>query len=608
MPHKLPKGFTPYIITESLGAFNDNFFKMLLQLYILVIVAIKAPEELISIATLVFTIPFVIFGPWAGYLADKFSKTKMMQVIKVFEILIMAAGVWAFYIGNINYLIFVLFLMATQSAFFSPCKAGFIPESCSAELITKANSLKGMSTFVSIILGTALGGILLASFDNRIVLVSALCIIFAKLGTISSFFITKTPTTGTNKKFPLNFVKGIFKDLIYLKKQRGLFLAALASSYFWLLGLVFQTNILVYGTTHLGLTQNDNALLSILPAAMGIGIALGSLLASRWSGNKIEIGLLPLGGAGLCLSGILLFLFSQNYYFTLGILFFAGISGGLYIIPLDAYLQFNADEKSTGRVIATAGVMSGGFLVLGSLLYRLLAVELGLSPAAIYLVMGILTALVTIYICTIIPEYFLRFLNWLLSHTFYKIKIIGADNLPLQGPALLCPNHVSFVDSLLISATTQRFVKFILFKKFYEIFGIRQICNILEAIPIAPYEGRESVMNSLNQAKALLSRGELLCIFPEGALTRDGEMKEFKTGLETIMADQSCPIIPAYMDNLWGSIFSFETGKAFWKLPKKIPYPVTIIYGEPLPSNASAQEVRDAVEKLRLGFENSKAS
>lgn len=595
----LPKGFSPFLITQALGAFNDNFFKMLIQLYVLVIVFRPDSKEIIAGAALVFTIPFVLFGPWAGYLADKYSKSKMIQWIKICEIGVMILGVLAFYWQSIPLLLFVLFLMATQSAFFSPAKAGFIPESCPAPLISKANGLMGMTTFFSIILGTALAGLVLANIDNNTLLASTFCILIAVLGSLSSLMVTKIPASKAVQKFPLNPFSGIFRDLLFLKKQKGLFLAALANSYFWLLGLIFQTNIVVYGEVHLGLGAKDNAWISLLPALMGVGIALGSILAARWSGKKVEIGLVPLGGIGLTLSGIALYFTSQSYVATAIALTLAGVFGGLYIIPLNAYLQFTARESEKGRVIATAGVMNGLFLVLGSLAYRLFSVEWNWSPALICLIMGVVSLFVTIYICTVVPEYFLRFSGWLTTHSLYRIRIIGLENVPKEGGALLVPNHVSYVDAIILGATIQRFIKFIMYKKIYDIPVIKQLCKIMDVNPIAPYEGRDSVTQSLKLAQEQLQKGELVCIFAEGGITRNGEMQEFKGGLESIMQDQNSPIIPVYLHNLWGSLFSFESGKVFWKWPKKIPYPVTIVYGKPLPSHSSAKQVQEAVKELQ---------
>jgi len=598
----LPRRFKPFIATQALGAMNDNFFKTLLQLFVLQGMAAAHAEEAISQATLIFTVPFVLFGPWSGYLNDRYSKTKVMRAIKFLEIAIMLLGVLSYYYGNIHCLMGVLFLMATHSTFFSPAKSGIIPEICRPEAITVANSWVEMTTFIAILFGTAIAGPLLSFHHNNYLKVSIYCVGVAVLGTIASFGIQKTSAVGTSERFPYNPLSGIYRDLLFLKKQKGLFLASLANSYYWLLGLIFSVNILVYGKKFLGLDGDAGVWLTLLPAYLGIGIAAGSMLAGRWSGKKVELGLVPLGGIGLSVTGIALFFSVGSYWLTAVILVLAGIFGGLFIVPLYAFLQFEAKDDEKGRVLATAGVMNGIFLVIGSILYWLLAVKLAFNPAQIYLVMGILTILVVVYICTIIPEYFIRFIAWLMTHTFYNIKIVGAENVPLAGPAMLIPNHVSFVDALLLSASIQRFLKFVMYKKYFDVPVLRWLCKIMEVIPIAPYEGKESVKTSLETAQAKLDLGEIVCIFAEGKLTLDGKIGEFRPGFEKIMEGHDCPIIPVYLHNVWGSIFSYSGEKFLWKFPKKIPYPITIVYGEPMSPRSTAIEVETRVKAMAAEF------
>ncbi len=594
----LPKKFSAYILTQSLGAFNDNFFKMLLQLYVLQILLSENAEGIISKATFFFTVPFVLFGPWSGYLADKYSKTSVMRVVKFAEIGIMLLGALAFYFGDVNWILAILFLTATQSTFFSPAKYGYIPEACLPQSVTKANGVVEMSTFLAIILGTAVTGLLLTFHNNQAFFVSLYSIVVAVLGSVSVLSIKKIKAIGVDSPFPWNPISGIYKDLRFLKRQKPLFLAALANSYFWMMGLIFQTNILIYAKNILKDSPNSNILLALMPAFLGIGIAVGSILASRWSGNKVELGLVPLGGLGMSVSAILLYFTDAMYGASSFILFFAGVCGGLFIVPLYAYLQSYSKKEEKGRVMATAGILNGLFLVLGSLIYHLLAVELKLSASTNYLILGIMTFFAVVYICTVIPEYFVRFCLWLLTHTFYKIEIVGSENVPLKGPALLAANHVSYIDAFLLGATVQRFIRFIMLKSYYDLPLVRNLLKLMFAIPIDPGSGRESVNTSLMTARKQLRENHVVCIFPEGQLTRHGEMNRFRPGFKTIMQDLSCPIIPIYMDNAWGSIFSFEGEKFLWKRPKKIPYPITISFGKPLPANTEAQDLQAAVQTL----------
>jgi len=421
----------------------------------------------------------------------------------------------------------------------------------------------------------------------------------AILGAISVLFVKKVPALGVSGKFPWNPITGIYRDLRYLKKQKALFLAALANSYFWGLGIIFQTNIIIYGKSMFAAAGSQNTvLLTLMPAYMGIGVAAGSLLAVRWSGRKVELGLVPLGGFGMALCGLILFYTSTSYIATSIILVITGIFGGLFIVPLYAYLQFFSPEKEKGRVLATAGIMNGLFLVLGSVIYYLFVVKLAMSAPLIFLVMGIITFLAVIYIITVIPEYFVRFCIWLLTNTVYRIKVIGDENVPYRGPALLIANHVTFIDAFLIGATVQRFVRFLMHHDYYKLPVMNSFFKLMFAIDIHPEAGHESVAQSLQKAKDQLEEGHVVCIFPEGKLTRDGNLNEFRPGFETVMKDMDCPIIPIYMYNAWGSIFSWEGGKVFKKWPKKIPYPITIEYGEPLGPKTKAPQAEAVIKSM----------
>jgi acyl-[acyl-carrier-protein]-phospholipid O-acyltransferase/long-chain-fatty-acid--[acyl-carrier-protein] ligase len=601
MNAQLPKGFQALVVAQSLGALNDNLFKTLLQLYVLQIIVLAHPETIIAQAAFIFTVPFIVFGPWAGYLADRFDKVNLIRLTKLAEIGIMILGAVAFILSNVPVMLFVLFLLAVVSTFFNPAKAGLIPEVCPSETVNKANSHIEATTLVAIIIGIAATGALLSFHQNNALTVTYYGLGVAAIGAVSAFFVP-TPRQKhageMGQPFPWNPLAGIVRDISFLKQRKDLFLASLANGYFWLLGLIFATNIMVYGKEHLGLDESQNTLLSLLPACIGIGIAAGAMLAGRWSGKKVELGLVPLGGVGMALAGIALYFSITSYGATAIILLLAGVCGGLFTIPLYAYLQVKAKEAERGRVLATAGIINGLCLLLGSALYHLLAVELTLSPRIIFLLMGFVTAGVVVYTCTIIPQFFIRFLGWLLVHTIYRVEIIGVEHVPDRGPALLTPNHVSFVDALLISSTVQRFIRFVMIKQIYQNALLKPILEIMDVIPIAPYDGRESVSQSLNKARERLQQGHVVCIFPEGKLTVSGQMQEFRPGFEAIMSGLDYPIIPVYLHNVWGSIFSFEGGKYFWKLPKRLPYPITIYYGQPLPANAKAHEVAAAVQAL----------
>ncbi len=598
---KIPTGFQALLLAQTLGAFNDNLFRTLLQLYGLQIIALAQPETIMAQTSFVFTAPFILFGPWAGYLAGRFDQSALIRLGKLAEIGLMLLGAAAFMWDSVNLMLWVLFLLATKATFFGPARAGLIPAVSPPEAAKQAHRRMELISLLTIVGGVAAAGGLLSFHHNDALAVTYYGLGLAVLGAMSAFFVaTPQPkgATQASQPFPWNPLTGLWRDLTFLKQRRDLFLAAWAYGYFWLLGLLFATNIMVYGKTHLGLDAGQNILLSLLPASLGLGLALGAGLAGRWSGRKVELGLVPLGGLGITLAGFALYFSAGSYATTALILWLAGLCGGLFAIPLYAYLQIKAQEEEQGRVLATANSIGGLCLLLGSLLYYLLAVQGSLSPRLIFVILAIITGAVVLYTCLVIPQFFIRFMGWLLIHTLYRIEIIGAERAPERGPALLTPNHVSFVDALLINSTVQRFIRFVMIKSIYQIPVLKPILKLMDVIPIAPKEGRESVAWSLNQARQRLQQGHVVCIFPEGKLTESGEMNEFRPGFETIMKGLDCPIIPVYMHNVWGSIFSFEGGKYFWKLPKRLPYPIIIAYGPPLPATATAPEVAAAVQAL----------
>lgn len=594
----LPEKFTYYLLTQSCGAFNDNFFKMLLQLFVLQLLMMEHPESIIAQANMIFTVPFVLFGPWAGYLADRFSKTRVMQFGKLAEVLVMIFGVIAFALGSISMLLAVLFFMAVQSTFFGPAKYGFIAETCDVSQITPANSWVNMTTFFSIIFGTAFSGVLFTILNGNTVLIAACAILLAGVGWVFSLGIPYTVPAGAKGRFPGNPIKAIHTDIRYLGKQGPVFLAALASAFFMMLSLVFHTNIIVHGKHILGNSAGNEFMLALLPALLGIGIAIGSVLAKRWSGRRIEPGLIPLGALGLGISGLGIFGVAQSYPLTAAILIFAGICGGLYIVPLNAFIQYRANKNEKGRVLAAVGMLNGLGLVAGTIIYQILAVNMALPTYLIFLIMGFITLGATAIIISRIPDYSIRFFCWLLTHSFYRIRVVGRDNVPESGPLLLAPNHVTYLDAFFIGATQQRFIRFFMQKTFFDIKIIQWFFRLIKAIPVEPGGPPENVARSISLARQALLEGHAVCIFPEGKVTRDGALNPFRQGCERIVNGVDCPVIPVYIHNGWGSLFSFDGGRILWKLPRRLFRPITIYYGEPLDSNSCAGDIKAAIESM----------
>ncbi len=590
------RSFIFFIITQSLGAFNDNVFKVI----ILFLIRAKFADDpsrsalYLPIGAAMLTLPFFFFSSYAGTLADRFSKRKIIVWAKGAEILVMFAGLLALFHGNIIWILAVLFAMGTQSSFFSPSKYGILPELLPEEELSKGNGILQMSTFLAIILGTAIAGQFYESFEPALYRTSFFLIGLASLGTLTSLGIEKVPAANPSARGQWFFLAQMYRSLREIKKQRPLFLTILGIAYFWFLGAFFQLNLIPFGQDVLGMEESE---ISLLMALMAVGIGVGSMAAGYLSGGRVEFGLVPIGAFGLTLFSGLLFFSTNSVALTAGTLFFLGASVGFFIVPLQAYLQWKSPADQKGRNIAASNFIDTFAILFSSLLFLLLGM-INMQPGGAFLVVGILTLFASIYIFKLLPDFLVRFCLWTLTHTLYRIRILNRGNLPAEGPALLVSNHVSFVDPFLIGACTSRFVRFLMYRPYHEIRGVNRITKLMGVIPIAEDDPPRDIVRSLQAARERLQEGELVCIFAEGGVTQTGNMMRFRKGFERIVKDLDIPVIPVYLDQVWGSIFSFEGGKPFWKWPRRIPYPVTVSFGSPLPSDAKAWEVRQAVTEL----------
>ena len=586
-------GFFAFFCTQFLGAFNDNFLKMVVSFVALNVAAANA-DGYVELIAFLFILPSALFSGYAGHLADVYSKRSILVAVKVFEIVVMGLAFVAFLAGRIQPMLGVVFLMGLHAAFFSPAKYGILPEILPEKDLSRGNGLLEMSTFTAIILGTSLGGAIFSLWKNDLPAVGALMIALALLGMLTSLRIPSVAASGAAKLLRLNPFGEIYHGIRRLRGDRALWLTVLGISYFWFLGALVQINLLFFGKELLHL---DEFHIGLLGTFLAIGIGMGSLAAGRLSGDHVELGLVPLGSIamGVCLG--LVSLSAPSYPLTAASLVLLGFSAGLFAVPLNAMLQQRSGRAERGQLIATNNFMNtiGIFLAAGS--HWLLKSPLQLSPDTIILLVGLLTLVATGVILSLLPDYFVRFVTWLLTHTLYRIQIVGEQHIPVQGPALLVSNHVSFVDALLIGASLQRFVRFMLHREYYDLKALNWFFRLMKSIPVST-TNRRDVVASLRRARGELEQGQVVCIFAEGAISRTGHMLPFKRGFEKIVKGLDVPIIPVHLDQLWGSIFSFKHGRFFWKWPKRTPYPVTVSFGAPLPSDTDTQTLRQAILEL----------
>ena len=584
--------------TQFLGALNDNIFKLLSFFFVIRLLGAEQASTWISLGGAIFVIPFLLFTPAAGVLADRISKRTIVVAAKVLEIVVMMAAFVAFSFQWAPGAYIVLFLMSTQSALFGPSKYGIIPELVSRDRISAANGALVMLTYLAIILGSAVGPWLGDRVDGRFELAALVCIGIAAVGTFASFGIEKTPAAGSTMRPSFLIVGDVWRTLRSIRSDGELMMAVVASSYFSLIGSFLQLNLIPFGMEQLGLTETQSGYLFFFAA---IGIGMGAWLAGQLSGRNVEFGIVPIGalalaGATMGLGG------TQSVDGVRLLVMLAGVGAGLFLIPLESFIQFRSPNDRRGSILAASSFMSWTGVLIGSGLVFLFNVALGLTPGQGFMVMGVLTVVLGIVSVAILPDFLVRFIGMLLTRVCYRLRVKGLENLPVDGGALLVANHVSFMDALQILAVQQRRIRFMMHRSIYEKHPLRALFRLMRMIPIATEDSPKKIVESLRAARQALDDGYLVCIFAEGALTRTGMMQGFKPGLERIVKDSAHPIIPIYIGGTWGSIFSHYHGRQQLRLPTRFPYPVTLVIGAPLPPATPAFEVRQAVMELSCAY------
>ena len=592
--HKLPRSFGRLNATQFLGAMNDNILKLLI---IFCLIGVKGADQAGVITASVgaaFVLPFLLFSAPAGCLADRLRKSRIIVVIKAVEVVVTAMAVAAFAMGWHNGLYLVIFMMATHSAFFAPAKYGVIPELADREQLSRANGLVESFTYLAIILGTVMASTLTQAVAGRYWVAALFCLGVALAGLRSATGMEATSCA--DKERPIAyFPSEILRTVMAIRHDRHLMLAVIGQAYFMFVGGYAQLNLIAYGMQEMGLSEAHSGYL-FLAAALGIGG--GSLLAAKLSGRDVEFGIVPIGAAGLTIAPILLHAVPSTLVSCLAILVLFGISAGLFSLPLQTFIQFRADPAKRGEVLAASSFINWVAILMASGLTWLLSGPLGFSAAQGFSTVGVITLLFTLISFWVLPDFLLRFIALVSMRIFYRLRIIGGENLPVEGPALLIPNHVTWVDALLLTATNQRRIRFVMERRIYNTPLLRGLFRLLGVIPVSSEDGKKGLLEFMKQARAAMDDGYMVCIFAEGQLTRNGMLREFRGGFERIVKGTDYPIIPVYIGGAWGSILSYAHGRLLSRLPAFSPYPMTILFGKPMPSTSTAMQVRQKVSEL----------
>jgi len=606
----------PFFMTQGLGAFNDNIFKNALAATIVFEgsrIAGLNTDQLVNFSAMVFILPFFLFSALFGQFADKYEKSLQIRRVKLFELVIMLLATLGFWLDNIALLMFVLFLLGLQSTIFGPIKYGILPQILAKEELVGGNALIEMGTFVAILAGT-IAGPLLAGIDvSWPYWVSVSCLAVAAAGYLFSRRIPVAEAAAPDLKISWNIFAETVRNMKFINENQTVLNSVLGISWFWFFGATFLVQIPSYSQNVLG---GDEYLMSALLALFIIGISTGSLLCEKLSGKQVEIGLVPFGAIGLTLFGLDLY-FASPEIPTAGItafefiasghnwrimidLLLIGMFGGFYIVPLYALVQSRSAPTHLSRVIAGLNILNALFMVLAAVMAMLLLGPAGLSIPDLFLITAILNAVVALYIFTLVPEFLMRFLVWMLIHTIYRVRVTGMDNIPDEGPVIVASNHVSFADPLILGGMIRRPVRFVMYYKIYKIPVLNFIFRTGKAIPIAGRsENPEILENAYCSMHDVLEAGDVLGIFPEGKITADGEINEFKRGIDKIIAQQPVPVVPVALCNMWGSLFSRRD-----PLHKRRPYKfwslIELRIGKAIPpEEVSAERLQQEVQKLR---------
>jgi len=583
-------------VVEFQNAFSDNVLRWLVTFLIVGMgFSLEQRDSLVPLVGAVFAVPFVLFSMAGGFFADRFSKRSVAIAVKCAELGIMSVASLGLWLGNIPLMLAGIFLMSTHSAIFGPTKYGMLPELLPEKKLSWGNGIFGLGTFSAAITGTIFAGMLSDAFGQRQIFSGAILVVLALVGLSLFLGIRRLPAADPGKKFRANFLGDFFSQYQAIRQDRVLFLGVVGNTFLSFLAMLLQLTVVFYGKD---IFHFDDRHSGYLQGGMLVGVGAGSLAAGFLSGGKIEYGLIPLGMAGLTAFAALLSHAGFGvaaFAWGLGLL---GFFGGFYNVPVNAIIQYRPDADKKGKVIATAALLSWIGILLASGVYYLLTVPLHLTPPQIFLFGAVLSLAGTIYCVKLMPDSLLRFVLWLLTRTFYRIRVDGRDNIPEKGGALFVCNHASWMDALLLIASTDRQIRFLMFKDIYEKPWVHWGARILGVIPISSEQRPREMLHSLQTASDAIRNGEVVCIFAEGQITRIGQLLPFRRGMERIMKDVDAPIVPVALDGVSGSISSYEHHRFVWKWPRKIPHPVTVSFGGPLPPTATPFETRQAVQEL----------
>ncbi|MBI5256987.1 MAG: MFS transporter [Burkholderiales bacterium] len=609
--------FAPFFWTQFLGAGNDNLFKFAFTVMVTyqLQVAWLPPAQAGLVIGALFILPFLLFSATSGQLTDKHDKTAVIRFVKNLEIGIMLLAAIGFITHNVIVLLACVFLMGLHSTLFGPVKFAYLPQHLNERELTGGNGMVEMGTFVAILLGNVAGGLLIALPEVGAQYVAIGCVLAAVAGRVTAQFVPPTPATDPTLKINWNPVSETLRNLKLAHGNIVVFRSLLGISWMWFFGAVFLANFPVFAKSVL---HGDEHVASLLLVVFSIGIGIGSLLCEVLSKRHVEIGLVPAGAIGMSVFSIDLYFASRSlppvaaqtvgqfmaqaaHWRVIADLALLSLFAGLYSVPMYALIQLRSEPSHRARIIAANNILNALFMIVSSVAAGAM-LGMGFTVPEVFLATGLANAVVAAYIFLLVPEYLLRFIAFIATRCIYRFRVRGDDNIPAEGAAVLVCNHVSFVDAIVLMAASPRPIRFIMDHRIFKIPVLGWLFKLAKAIPVAPQkEDPATYAMAFETADKVLAEGDLLCIFPEGGITRDGELQPFKAGIMKILEKRPVPVVPVALQNLWGSYFSrVENGTAmvrpfrrgFWSR-------VGLVAGEAVPpARVSPEYLRTRVDAL----------
>ncbi len=614
--------FGPFFGVQFLGAMNDNLFKQALVILLAYQTASftkMSSDTLQNLAQALFVLPFFLFSATAGQIADKYEKSTLITVTVAIELACMALGTVGLVTQNISLLLVSLFLGGLQSTLFGPVKYAILPQHLKEHELVGGNGLVEMGTSVAILVGMMVGGWMVTQPGWGVAGVGILTMAISALGIALSRAIPKAPAADPGLRVSWNPLTETWRNLEFARRNRTVFLSILGISWFWFYGSMLVTQ---FPNLSKNVLMGSEHIVTLLLIVFSIGIGVGSLLCERLSGHKVEIGLVPFGSIGLTLFGLDLgwsasihlpfsgvgialapmdigeFLKDSRHWRLLADLAGIGIFGGLYIVPLYALIQTRSEASHRSRIIAANNILNAVFMV-GAAGLAIALFGAGITIPQLFVVTALMNAAVALYIFMLVPEFLMRFMAWMLVHSVYRVKKVGLERIPEEGPAIVVCNHVSYVDALVITAACRRPIRWVMYYKIFKIPLLSFFFRTVRAIPIAGAKEDPRMLEAAYAAIAKeLAAGELVGIFPEGNLTPDGDIAEFRGGVMKILEKNPVPVIPMALSGLWRSLFARNRHNLRY-LYRLFPR-IRLSVGEPVaPEEASPQKLHAAVQALR---------